>query len=61
MNEIYTMAENLDKVNESQKAVADDFTELSRLLSAIDDLKKQAKIVWKRIEHNIDQLNKLGG
>ena len=57
---IYKMAENIEKVNECQKTVADGFAELSKLLSAIDDLKNQAKLVWKRIEDNMAELGKLG-
>ena len=32
MSDIYKMAENMDRVNESQKSVADAFAELTRLL-----------------------------
>ena len=54
------MAENMDRVNESQKSVADAFAELTRLLKNIDELKNQAKAIWKTIENNISDLNNLG-
>jgi hypothetical protein len=60
MAEIYKMAENITRVNESEKAVAEGFAELSKLLNAIEDLKNQARAIWKGIETQISELNKLG-
>jgi len=60
MSDIYKMAENIDKVNESQKTIADGFVELSRLLNQIEDLKNQARVIWRGIEGQINEINSLG-
>jgi hypothetical protein len=60
MSGIYKMAENIEKVNETEKAVADGFAELTKLLNSIEDLRGQARIVWSGIETKIAELNKLG-
>ena len=60
MNEIYTMAQNISRVNENQKAVAEGFEELTKLLSQIDELRGQARVIWSNIEQKISELNKLG-
>jgi len=60
MNNIYQMAENIEKVNESQKTVAEGFAELTKLLNSIEDLKNQARTIWKGIEGQINELNRLG-
>ena len=60
MSDIYKMAENIDKVNESQKTIADGFVELSRLLNQIEDLKNQARVIWRGIEQQINEINALG-
>jgi hypothetical protein len=59
-NTIYNMAQNISRVNESQKAVADGFAELTKLLSQIDELRGQARVIWNGIEQKITELNKLG-
>ena len=60
MSDIYKMAENIDKVNEGQKSIADGFVELSKLLNSIEDLKNQARVIWRGIEQRINDINSLG-
>jgi len=60
MSEIYNMAQNISKVNENQKAVAEGFEELMKLLSQIDELRGQARVIWSNIEQKINELGKLG-
>ena len=60
MSEIYNMAQNISKVNENQKAVAEGFEELMKLLSQIEELRGQARVIWSNIEQKINELGKLG-
>jgi len=59
MNVVYNMAENITTVREKEKAVADGFEALTKLLNTISELKGKAFAIWYGIEKHIDELNKL--